>query len=117
MMNRPKDYGLISRSEPIQLRKVASDGLIFMGSVHFVSQQRRSPLVTVAITKHYCQHSRVQDVQAMSEDDKLIDLSAERAKRTHDLNDKRLNEVRQAFEQALPMGKGKKKPKGKPKKP
>ncbi|WP_219064125.1 hypothetical protein [Pseudomonas sp. UMAB-08] len=53
----------------------------------------------------------------MSEDDKLIDLGAERAKRTHDLNDKRLNEVRKAFEQALPMGKAKKKPKGKPKKP
>ena len=35
----------------------------------------------------------------MSQDDKLIDLNAERAKRVHDLNDKRLNEVRQAFEQ------------------
>ncbi|MGV8920997.1 MAG: hypothetical protein ACOH2R_25025 [Pseudomonas sp.] len=53
----------------------------------------------------------------MSEDDKLIDLGAERAKRVHDLKDKRLNEIRLAFEQALPMGKGKKKPKGKPKKP
>eukprot|EP01030_Chromulinospumella_sphaerica_P005628 gene5628-5506_t len=38
----------------------------------------------------------------MSQDDKLIDLNAERAKRVHDLNDKRLNEVRQAFEQAMP---------------
>ncbi len=36
----------------------------------------------------------------MSDDDKLIDLNAERAKRVHDLNDKRLNEVRQAFEHA-----------------
>nr|BFE90843.1 hypothetical protein GCM10020185_13790 [Pseudomonas brassicacearum subsp. brassicacearum] len=46
----------------------------------------------------------------MSQDDKLIDLSAERAKRVHDLNEKkRLNEVRQAFEQAMPLGKPKKK--------
>jgi hypothetical protein len=52
----------------------------------------------------------------MSQDDKLIDLNAERAKRIHDLNDKRLNEVRQAFEQAMPLGKAKKKPKNKPKK-
>lgn len=51
----------------------------------------------------------------MSNDDKLIDLSAERDKRIHDLHEKRLNEVRQAFEQALPLPKGKK-PKGKPKK-
>ena len=43
----------------------------------------------------------------MSQDDKLIDLSAERAKRVHDLNEKRLNEVRQAFEQAMPLGKTK----------
>jgi hypothetical protein len=52
----------------------------------------------------------------MSDDDKLVDLSAERAKRIHDLNDKRLNEVRQAFEQAMPLSKARKKPKGKPKK-
>ncbi len=52
---------------------------------------------------------------AMSQDDKLIDLNSERAKRVHDLNDKRLNEVRQAFEQAMPLGKTKKKSK-KPKK-
>ena len=52
----------------------------------------------------------------MSQDDKLIDLNAERAKRVHDLNEKRLNEVRQAFEQAMPLAKGKKKPKNKPKK-
>ena len=44
----------------------------------------------------------------MSQEDKLIDLGAERAKRVHDLNDKRLNEVRQAFEQAMPLGKAKK---------
>ncbi|WP_162935013.1 hypothetical protein [Pseudomonas cavernae] len=52
----------------------------------------------------------------MSNDDKLIDLSVERDKRIHDLNDKRLNEVRQAFERAMPLSKGKKKSKGKPKK-
>ncbi|MDO7929931.1 MULTISPECIES: hypothetical protein [Pseudomonas syringae group] len=51
----------------------------------------------------------------MSEDEKLIDLNAERAKRVHDLNDKRLNEVRNAFEQAMPLS-GKKKPGKKPKK-
>ncbi|SDU73443.1 hypothetical protein [Pseudomonas mediterranea] len=52
----------------------------------------------------------------MSQDDKLVDLNAERAKRVHDLNKKRLNEVRQAFEQAMPLGKTRKKPKSKPKK-
>lgn len=51
----------------------------------------------------------------MSDDDKLIDLNAERAKRVHDLNDKRLNEVRQAFEQAMPLGKVKKSRKTNPK--
>ena len=61
-------------------------------------------------------HSRHDVSQAMSDDDKLIDLNAERAKRVHDLNDKRLNEVRQAFEQAMPLGKTKKKSKNKPKK-
>ena len=54
--------------------------------------------------------------KTMSQDDKLIDLNSERAKRVHDLNEKRLNEVRQAFEQAMPLGKAKKKPKSKPKK-
>ena len=52
----------------------------------------------------------------MSEDN-LIDFGAERAKRIHDLKDKRLNEVRQAFEQAMPLtGAKKKKSKSKPKK-
>lgn len=51
----------------------------------------------------------------MSEDGKLIDLGAERARRVHDLNDKRLNEMRNAFEQAMPLMR-KKKPKSKPKK-
>lgn len=41
----------------------------------------------------------------------IIDFTAERAKRIHDLNDKRLNEVRQQFEQAMPLAKGKKKAK------
>ena len=49
--------------------------------------------------------------------DNLIDFDAERAKRVHDLKEKRLNEMRNAFEQALPLNTGKKKkPKGKPKK-
>ncbi|MDZ3995825.1 hypothetical protein [Pseudomonas sp. Teo4] len=49
--------------------------------------------------------------------DNLIDFDAERAKRVHDLKEKRLNEVRQAFEQAMPLANAKKKkPKGKPKK-
>ncbi|SDK06105.1 MULTISPECIES: hypothetical protein [Pseudomonas] len=52
----------------------------------------------------------------MSDDDKLIDFASERGKRIHDLHEKRLNEVRQAFEQAMPLPKGKKKSKGKPKK-
>lgn len=52
----------------------------------------------------------------MSNDDKLIDFAAERGKRIHDLNDKRLEEMRQVFEQVLPLAKAKKKSKGKPKK-
>ena len=52
----------------------------------------------------------------MSQDNKLVDLGAERAKRVHDLNEKRLNEVRQAFEQAMPLKRHKKKAKKKPKK-
>ncbi|CAD5107789.1 hypothetical protein [Zestomonas carbonaria] len=52
----------------------------------------------------------------MNPDDKLIDFNTEREKRIHDLNDKRLNEMRQAFERALPLPKGKKRSKGKPKK-
>ncbi|BAV73371.1 hypothetical protein PCAU_1162 [Pseudomonas chlororaphis subsp. aurantiaca] len=54
----------------------------------------------------------MMQANAMSQDDNLIDLNAERAKRVHDLKEKRLNEVRQAFEQAMPLGKPKK-----PKKP
>ncbi|MCF4998669.1 hypothetical protein GIW70_17735 [Pseudomonas syringae] len=71
----------------------------------------RSPAVFMAdvMTSLRC-------TNAMSQDDKLIDLTAERAKRVHDLNEKRLNEVRQAFEQAMPLGKTKKKSKNKPKK-
>jgi predicted metal-dependent hydrolase len=52
----------------------------------------------------------------MSQDDNLIDFNIERAKRVHDLNEKRLREVRQAFEQALPLTGARKKSKGKPKK-
>lgn len=48
-------------------------------------------------------------------DDKLIDFGAERSKRIHDLHDKKLGELRQAFEQALPLPKGKKKSKPKKK--
>jgi len=53
----------------------------------------------------------------MSDDDiQVIDLGAGRAKRIHDIKDKRLNEVRQAFEQAMPLGKPRKKSKNNPKK-
>ncbi|MBK5011570.1 hypothetical protein IAE33_003430 [Pseudomonas sp. S60] len=48
--------------------------------------------------------------------DNLIDFDAERAKRVHDLKERRLNEMRNAFEQALPLNASKKKPKRKPKK-
>lgn len=51
----------------------------------------------------------------MTEDTNLLDFAAERARRQHDLNDKRLAEVRRAFEQAMPLA-GKKKAKKKPKK-
>ncbi|WP_437884608.1 hypothetical protein [Pseudomonas sp. LRF_L74] len=51
----------------------------------------------------------------MSNDDNVtvIDFGAERGKRIHDLHDKKLDEMRQAFEQALPLPKGKKKGKKK----
>jgi hypothetical protein len=53
----------------------------------------------------------------MNNDDKLIDFGSERDKRIHDLNDKRLDEMRKAFEQALPLPKAKKaKARSKPKK-
>jgi len=53
----------------------------------------------------------------MSSDDKLIDFSSERSKRIHDLHEKRLSDVRQAFAEAFPLPQGKKKkPAGKPKK-
>jgi hypothetical protein len=53
----------------------------------------------------------------MSDEDKLIDFGAERDKRIHDLHDKRLDEMRKAFEQALPLPKAaRKKAPGKPKK-
>ncbi|KJH75213.1 hypothetical protein IMW75_15290 [Pseudomonas gregormendelii] len=81
-------------------------------------------LVSAVVRLHYwrehaCKRStfkRCDVLKNMSQDDKLIDLNTERAKRVHDLNEKRLNEVRQAFEQAMPLGKPKKKPKNKPKK-
>ena len=53
----------------------------------------------------------------MSNDDKLIDVTSERDKRIHALHDKRLDDMRKAFEQALPLPKAKKaKAKSKPKK-
>ncbi len=52
----------------------------------------------------------------MSNDVKLIDFAAERDKRIHELHDRKLEDMRNAFEQALPLPKGKKKPKSKPKK-
>jgi hypothetical protein len=57
------------------------------------------------------------DFAAIMNDDNVIDLTSERDKRVHDRHEKRLNEVREAFAQALPLGKPKKKPKSKPKKP
>jgi hypothetical protein len=51
----------------------------------------------------------------MSNEEKLIDFSAEREKRIHDIKEKRLAEMRQAFEQVLPLA-NPKKPKNKPKK-
>lgn len=48
-------------------------------------------------------------------DDKLIDFGAERSKRIHDLHDKKLNDMREVFEQVLPLGKSKKKSKPKKK--
>ncbi|MCF7203270.1 hypothetical protein [Pseudomonas oligotrophica] len=50
------------------------------------------------------------------DDDNLIDFGAERSRRIHDLNDRRLDDMRKAFEQALPLGNGRKKAKKKPKK-
>jgi hypothetical protein len=56
----------------------------------------------------------------MNDDENLIDFAAERDKRVHDLKEKRLNQVRLAFERALPLlkaaKKSAKKAKGKPKK-
>ena len=56
----------------------------------------------------------------MNDDDNLIDFAAERDKRVHDLKDQRLNQVRLAFERALPLPKAAKKDakkaKNKPKK-
>lgn len=49
-------------------------------------------------------------------DDTLIDFSAERERRIHDLHEKRLQEMRHAFEQALPLAKPGKKAKKRPKK-
>jgi len=43
-------------------------------------------------------------------------FDAERARRVHDIKEKRLNEMRDAFEQALPLNAAKKKAKRKPKK-
>jgi hypothetical protein len=53
---------------------------------------------------------------AMS-DETLIDFAAERERRIHDLHEKRLQDMRQAFEQVLPLtAKKKSKARGKPKK-
>lgn len=56
----------------------------------------------------------------MNPSGQLIDLASERGKRIHDLHDKRLEEMRRAFEQALPTkaqtSKGKSRTKAKPKK-
>ena len=50
-------------------------------------------------------------------DETLIDFAAARERRIHDLHEKRLQDVRQLFEQALPLtAKKKAKSRGKPKK-
>lgn len=50
-------------------------------------------------------------------DDTLIDFAAERERRIHDLHERRLQDMRQLFEQVLPLtGKKKSKPRAKPKK-
>lgn len=51
-----------------------------------------------------------------SEENNLIDFGSERGKRIHDLHDKRLNEMRSAFEQALPLNAAPKKRRSKAKK-
>lgn len=51
-----------------------------------------------------------------NEDSNLIDFGSERDKRIHDLHDKRLNEMRSAFEQALPLNSSTKNRRSKPKK-
>lgn len=49
-------------------------------------------------------------------DETLIDFAAERERRIHDLHEKRLQDMRQAFEQALPLAAKSKKAKSKAKK-
>lgn len=50
-------------------------------------------------------------------DETLIDFAAERERRIHDLHEKRLQDMRQLFEQALPLtAKKKGKARSKPKK-
>lgn len=46
----------------------------------------------------------------------IVDLSSERHRRVHDLNEKRLQGVRAAFVKALPLSKTAAKAKSKPKK-
>lgn len=45
----------------------------------------------------------------MNQDDNVVDFAAERGKRIHEVHDKRVDEMRKAFEQALPLSKPKKK--------
>lgn len=51
----------------------------------------------------------------MKQDGQLIDFAAERERRVHEQNDKRLLEMRKAFEKALPLP-GRKKARKKKKK-
>ena len=53
----------------------------------------------------------------MSQDDKLIDFAAERDKRIHDLHDKKLNDMRDAFAQGSPCQKPRRSPRANPKSP
>ncbi len=48
-------------------------------------------------------------------DDKLIDFAAERSRRIHDLHERRLEEVREAFSAALPLPQGRKRKPGRDK--
>ena len=59
---------------------------------------------------------RSGDCMSNKTSENIIDLSSERHRRVHDLNEKRLQGVRAAFIKALPLSKTAAKAKSKPKK-